>query len=147
MSSKTRDHHTVPPQPPAIIAPAPAIDKKVTITPGAKPVVTVTQEAAPPPLSDAAVRAAFVTQAGAIKASERTADATKKAAETSAHYAFIAACLALVGALFGGLVAWRNGWLTTRTTQQIKHADYAKAKSVVALPPETAAPVSTAPKP
>jgi len=118
---------TVPPQPPTIVAPAPAIDKKVTITPGAKPVVTVRQEAAPPPVSDAAVRAALVTQAGAIKASERTANATKKAAETSAHYAFIAACLALVGALFGGLVAWRNGWLTTRTTQQIKHADYRQA--------------------
>ncbi len=118
---------TVPPQPPAIFAPAPVIDKKVATTPGANPVITVPQEVAPPPVSDAEVRAAFVTQAGAIKASERTADATKKAAETSAHYAFIAACLALVGALFGGLVAWRNGWLTTRTTQQIKHADYRQA--------------------
>lgn len=115
---------TVPPQPPAVDAPAPAIGKKVTITQGAKPVVTVTQAPAPPPVSDAAVRAALVTQQGAIKASEQTAAATKRAAETSAHYAFIAACLALVGAVFGGLVAWRNGWLTTRTTQQIKHADY-----------------------
>lgn len=117
---------TVPPQPPAIVAPAPAIEKKVTITPGGKPVVTGMQEGAPP-VSDAAIRAAYVTQAGAIKASEQTANATKKAAETSAQYAFIAACLALVGAVFGGLVAWRNGWLTTRTTQQLKHADYRQA--------------------
>lgn len=118
---------TVPPQPPAVVAPAPAIEKKVTIAPGAKTVVTVTQAPAPPPVSDAAVRAALVTQQGAIKASEQTAAATKRAAETSAHYAFIAACLALVGAVFGGLVSWRNGWLTTRTTQQIKHADYRQA--------------------
>ena len=115
---------TGPPQPPAIVVPAPAVDKKVTITPDAKQVIAVAQEAAPRPVSDAAIRAAFVTQAGVIKASEQTADATRKAAETSAHYAFIAACLALVGAVFGGLVAWRNGWLTTRTTQQVKHADY-----------------------
>jgi hypothetical protein len=109
-----------PPQPPAIVAPAPEIAKP------ALPVV-VQPTPSPAPISDAAVRAAFVQQAGALKAAQETANATRKAAETAANMAWWAAVLALCGAVFGGLVAWRNGWLQTRTTQQIKHADYRQA--------------------
>lgn len=112
---------TVPPQPPAIIVPAPEVNK---------PQLPIVQPAPLPvlePVSDAAVRAALVQQAGALKAAQETANATRKAAETAANMAWWAAVLALCGAVFGGLVAWRNGWLQTRTTQQIKHADYRQA--------------------
>jgi uncharacterized protein YdaU (DUF1376 family) len=111
---------TVPPQPPAIVAPAPEV-KKPQLS------VVVQQAPAVAPVSDAALRAAFVQQAGALASAQKTADATKAAAETAARNARWAAILALIGAFFGGVVAWRNGWLQTRTTQQIKHADYRQA--------------------
>lgn len=66
----------------------------------------------------------MVQQAGALRAAQETASATREAAETAATNAWWAAILALCGAIFGGFVAWRNGWLQTRTTQQIKHADF-----------------------
>jgi len=78
----------------------------------------------PPAVSDAAIRAALVQQSGTLKAAERTAKATQEAAETAAKNAWWAAILALTGAIFTAFVSWRNGWLQTRTTQQIKHADF-----------------------
>lgn len=78
----------------------------------------------PPALSDADVRAALIQQAGALKAAAKTAEATKTAVETAATNAWWAAILALMGAVFAAFVAWRNGWLAARTTQQMKHADF-----------------------
>lgn len=120
---------TAPPaQPPAIYSPAPEFKRGVAPVvapmPTATPVVAPTLPPPPPALSDAAVRAALIQQAGALKAAAKTAEATKTAAETAATNAWWAAILALVGAVFAAFVAWRNGWLAARTTQQMKHADF-----------------------
>jgi hypothetical protein len=109
----------LPPHPPAIVAPAPPVPRPKKLVVQATPVAA--------PASDVALRAALVQQAGALKAAQETANATRAAAETAARNAWWAALLALVGAVFGALVAWRNGWLQTRTTQQIKHADFRQA--------------------
>lgn len=75
-------------------------------------------------VSDATVRAALVAQTGALQAAEKSAQATRQAADTAARYAWAAALLSFCGALLAGFVAWRNGWLQTRTVQQMKHADF-----------------------
>lgn len=50
--------------------------------------------------------------------------ATLQGAQLTATVALIAAAVALVTAIFAGGVALRNGYLTIRTTAQLKHADF-----------------------
>lgn len=119
---------TAPPAPPAMIAPSREVRKPNLFTSAATPAARLIAKnpAHPtsPALSDAAVRGALIQQAGALEAAAKTAQATKAAAQTAATNAWWAAILALGGAVFTAFVAWRNGWLTARTTQQMKHADF-----------------------
>jgi hypothetical protein len=71
-----------------------------------------------------AILVSVAQNATEITAAQTTANATLRAAETAAHYAWIGACLALGGAVLAAIVAKRNGYLQARTTQQLKHAEF-----------------------
>ena len=53
--------------------------------------------------------------------------ATVRGAQITSAAALAAACIALVAAIITALVALRNGYLTVRTTVQVKHADFRQA--------------------
>jgi len=53
--------------------------------------------------------------------------ATVRGAQITSLAALAAACIALVAAIITALVALRNGYLTVRTTVQVKHADFRQA--------------------
>jgi hypothetical protein len=59
-----------------------------------------------------------------IIASLNTASATVTAATIAATIALIAAALSLIGVLVSATIAKRNGMITARTAQQVKHADF-----------------------
>lgn len=62
-----------------------------------------------------------------IAAAQTSAKATVEAASTTATVAAVAAFLSLCGVLLTAWVARRNGFIQTRATQQLKHADFRQA--------------------
>lgn len=62
--------------------------------------------------------------ASMLPADLQPAQATVRGAQLTSAAALAAAFLALVAAIIAGAVALRNGYLTIRTTAQLKHADF-----------------------
>ncbi len=62
--------------------------------------------------------------AAMLPASLGAPQATVRGAQITSAAALGAAFLALLAAIIAGMVALRNGYLTVRTTAQIKHADF-----------------------
>ncbi|WP_336978387.1 hypothetical protein [Brevundimonas nasdae] len=62
--------------------------------------------------------------AGMMPASLQGPQATVQGAQLTAGAALVAAVFALFAALIAGGVALRNGYLTVRTTAQVKHAEF-----------------------
>lgn len=65
--------------------------------------------------------------AAMLPANLQAPQATVRGAQLTSAAALAAAFLALVAAIIAGMVAMRNGYLTVRTTAQMKHADFRQA--------------------
>lgn len=77
------------------------------------------------PNTDIATIAASINQRlGQIQAAQTAAEGAITAATVSAVVAAIAAVLSFVGVFLTARVARRNGFIQTRATQQLKHADF-----------------------
>lgn len=77
------------------------------------------------PSTDIATVAASINQRlGQIQAAQTAAEGAITAATVSAVVAAIAALLSFIGVFLTARVARRNGFIQTRATQQLKHADF-----------------------
>lgn len=77
------------------------------------------------PNTDIATIAASINQRlGQIQAAQTAAEGAITAATVSAVVAAIAAVLSFIGVFLTARVARRNGFIQTRATQQLKHADF-----------------------
>ena len=65
--------------------------------------------------------------AAMLPANLQAPQATVRGAQLTSAAALAAAFIALVAAVIAGMVALRNGYLTVRTTAQMKHADFRQA--------------------
>lgn len=74
-----------------------------------------------------AVAASINQRLGAIEAAQTAAGATVNAAMITAVVAAVAAALSFCGVVFNAFVLRRNGFVQTRATQQLKHAEFRQA--------------------
>lgn len=72
----------------------------------------------------ATVAASINQRLGQIQAAQTAAEGAVTAATVSAVVAAIAALLSFVGVFLTAMVSRRNGFIQTRATQQLKHADF-----------------------